>query len=117
MPTPEPVNDTEENLGWHDPMVVLGAVVLVGVLIWLVISLALGHNPFHGDDHSSSPSTSRSVVPSGSAVLTSPPSQGGFPYQNCAAAKRDGRWNIHVGDPAYNPALDRNHDGIACERG
>jgi hypothetical protein len=26
----------------------------------------------------------------------------------------DGRWNIPADDPAYRPALDKNHDGIAC---
>jgi hypothetical protein len=106
-----------DDLGWSDPMVVLGAVVLVGVIVWLVISIATGHNPLHGGDRSSSPSTSRTVVPSGSAMLTTAPApKGGLPYRNCKEAARDGRWNIHIGDPAYNPALDRNHDGIACER-
>jgi Excalibur calcium-binding domain len=36
-------------------------------------------------------------------------------YKNCAEAHADGRWNIPEGDPAYRSALDKNHDGIACE--
>lgn len=40
----------------------------------------------------------------------------GPPYANCDAAHADGRYNIPRGDPAYNPALDRDGDGIACDR-
>ncbi|WP_369805858.1 excalibur calcium-binding domain-containing protein [Mycobacterium sp. 1165178.9] len=42
------------------------------------------------------------------------PSRPGVYYQNCAEAHKDGRWNIPADDPAYRPALDKNHDGIAC---
>ncbi|HZA11343.1 excalibur calcium-binding domain-containing protein [Mycobacterium sp.] len=38
------------------------------------------------------------------------------PYANCKAAAADGRYNIGSNDPAYRPQLDRDHDGIACER-
>lgn len=114
--SPRPVTDDDNELGWNDPTVVIGAVALVGVIVWIVISLVIGHNPFHANGHPSPPSKSRSVVPSSSEVPTSPPSPAELPYRNCAAAARDGRWNIHIGDPAFNPALDRNHDGIACER-
>jgi Excalibur calcium-binding domain len=38
------------------------------------------------------------------------------PYANCKAAAKDGRYNIPRGDPAYAPKLDRDNDGIACER-
>ena len=43
------------------------------------------------------------------------PSRPAVYYKNCAEAHADGRWNIPEGDPAYRPALDKNHDGIACE--
>jgi hypothetical protein len=43
------------------------------------------------------------------------PSRSGVYYKNCAEAHKDGRWNIPADDPAYRPALDKNHDGIACE--
>jgi hypothetical protein len=97
-------------------MVMIGAIALVGVIVWLLVWAVIGHNPLHSDSHPSSPTTSRSVVPPSSAVPTSPPSPSELPYRSCAEAARNGRWNIHIGDPAYNPALDRNHDGIACER-
>jgi hypothetical protein len=38
-------------------------------------------------------------------------------YQNCAEATAAGRTNIPRGDPAYQAALDRDADGIACEVG
>jgi Excalibur calcium-binding domain/Protein of unknown function (DUF732) len=36
-------------------------------------------------------------------------------YPNCAAARAAGAAPLHVGDPGYRPALDRDKDGIACE--
>lgn len=38
-----------------------------------------------------------------------------YPYNSCAEARADGRHDIPSNDPAYNPKLDRDHDGIACE--
>lgn len=64
MPERIAVNDGDEELGWRDPMVVLGAIVLVGVIVWLIVSIATGHSPFHRDTRSSTPSTSRTVIPS-----------------------------------------------------
>lgn len=99
---------------------IVGAVALVALFVGIVIVVVTGH--FHltgGGDRPSGPATTRTgsgLVPSGSATLTSPYREG-LPYRNCADAARDGRYNIHIGDPACNPALDRNHDGIACERG
>lgn len=46
---------------------------------------------------------------------TTTPSRPGVYYKNCAEAHKDGRWNIPSTDRAYRPALDKNHDGIACE--
>lgn len=46
--------------------------------------------------------------------FTPTPSRPGVYYQNCTEAHKDGRWNIPADDPAYRPALDRDHDGIAC---
>jgi hypothetical protein len=43
------------------------------------------------------------------------PSRAGVYYQNCAEAHADGRWNIPADDPAYRTALDKDHNGIACE--
>lgn len=36
-------------------------------------------------------------------------------YPNCAAARAAGAAPIMEGEPGYRPALDRDHDGIACE--
>jgi hypothetical protein len=40
----------------------------------------------------------------------------GPPYSDCDAAHADGRYNIPRGDPAYQAKLDRDGDGIACDR-
>lgn len=37
-------------------------------------------------------------------------------YAKCADAYADGRADIPIGDPAYAPKLDRDNDGVACER-
>jgi Excalibur calcium-binding domain len=49
-------------------------------------------------------------------VTVAPIAQADPPYRNCAAAAADGHWNIPRGDPAYGSWLDRDNDGIACER-
>lgn len=63
------------------------------------------------------PSLPKGPGPSpGSTTEVMPPPQKGPPYANCDAAHADGRYNIPRGDPSYNPALDRDGDGIACDR-
>lgn len=37
-------------------------------------------------------------------------------YKNCAAAKAAGAAPVHRGEPGYGPHLDRDGDGIGCER-
>ncbi|MFE9116113.1 excalibur calcium-binding domain-containing protein [Streptomyces sp. NPDC007172] len=37
-------------------------------------------------------------------------------YKNCTAARAAGVTPLHRGDPGYAPRLDRDGDGIACER-
>lgn len=37
-------------------------------------------------------------------------------FRNCTAAKNAGYSNIQRGQPGYRRALDRDNDGIACER-
>lgn len=54
----------------------------------------------------------RSTYPS--THFTTAPSRPRFIYKNCDEAHKDGRWNIPADDPAYRPALDKDHDGIAC---
>jgi hypothetical protein len=49
------------------------------------------------------------------APPTTAPSGGSVYYANCAAARAAGAAPLHVGDPGYRKALDRDGDGIACE--
>ena len=37
-------------------------------------------------------------------------------YKNCEEAKEAGAAPLHKGDPGYSPKLDRDGDGIACEK-
>ncbi|EWM18379.1 lipoprotein [Kutzneria sp. 744] len=37
-------------------------------------------------------------------------------YANCTDAKRAGAAPLYRGQPGYREALDRDHDGIACEK-
>jgi len=37
-------------------------------------------------------------------------------YANCSQARAAGAAPIRRGEPGYRPALDRDNDGIACER-
>ena len=48
------------------------------------------------------------------ALAAGPIPAGGF--KNCKAAHAAGYWNIKRGTPAYHPRLDRDRDGLACER-
>lgn len=40
----------------------------------------------------------------------------GRSFENCTAAFEAGVFNIRRSDPAYQPKLDRDSDGIACEK-
>lgn len=37
-------------------------------------------------------------------------------FGSCAEARAAGYWNIKYGEPGYSSNLDRDGDGIACER-
>lgn len=37
------------------------------------------------------------------------------PFDNCTEAHENGAYDIPKGDPAYQPKLDRDRDGRACE--
>lgn len=37
-------------------------------------------------------------------------------YPNCSAARAAGAFNIPAGTPGYGPHLDRDKDGIGCEK-
>ena len=36
-------------------------------------------------------------------------------YSSCAQARAAGAAPLYEGDPGYNPRLDRDKDGVACE--
>jgi hypothetical protein len=38
-------------------------------------------------------------------------------FRSCAEARAAGKAPLHRGDPGYSAALDRNGDGVACDRG
>jgi hypothetical protein len=64
--------------------------------------------------------TQPSVVgPPSTSQPTNPPApstvSGDTYYRNCSAARAAGAAPLHVGDPGYRSALDRDHDGVACE--
>ncbi|WP_238175748.1 excalibur calcium-binding domain-containing protein [Kribbella pratensis] len=68
----------------------------------------------------SSPSTptptASTAVPS-ATPSTTPSSTPAVVYRNCAEVRAAGKAPLYRGDPGYTPELDRNGDGIACERG
>ncbi|MGV0767071.1 excalibur calcium-binding domain-containing protein [Mycolicibacterium sp. XJ647] len=44
------------------------------------------------------------------------PGAGAEPYANCSAAAEDGAYNIPSDSDFYGPHLDRDDDGVGCER-
>ncbi|MBN7548424.1 excalibur calcium-binding domain-containing protein [Mycobacteroides abscessus subsp. abscessus] len=59
--------------------------------------------------------TSAAVISMVLTLLCVPAGNADPPYGSCKEAHADGAYNIKKGDPGYRPALDRDHDGIACE--
>lgn len=49
------------------------------------------------------------------AVWIAPPPAHAGPYANCSQAKRNGDCDIPRSSPKYDPDLDRDSDGVACE--
>lgn len=52
----------------------------------------------------------------GSGYGTGRSSGGSAYYPNCAAARAAGAAPLYRGQPGYRPGLDRDNDGVACER-
>jgi hypothetical protein len=44
-----------------------------------------------------------------------PPSRPAVYYKNCAEPTPMAAGTFPEGDPAYGPALDKDHNGVACE--
>ena len=53
---------------------------------------------------------------SGYSAPAAPSQEGSVYYHNCAEARAKGAAPIRRGEPGYQPKLDRDGDGIACER-
>ncbi|HWD83573.1 MAG TPA: excalibur calcium-binding domain-containing protein [Kribbella sp.] len=51
------------------------------------------------------------------AVPTPAPTPTIVVYKSCAEVRAAGKAPLHRGDPGYSDALDRNGDGVACDRG
>ena len=43
-------------------------------------------------------------------------SSGGGGFRNCTEAWEKGAAPVHRGEPGYAPKLDRNNDGVGCEK-
>lgn len=52
----------------------------------------------------------------GSAIGSAPIAQADPPYRYCKDAYADGESNMTTDHPGYADHLDRDGDGIACER-
>jgi hypothetical protein len=64
------------------------------------------------------PSTATSSAKPKTTEPTAPPSaDSAVTYQNCAEVRAAGKAPLHRCDPGYSPALDKNGDGIACDKG
>lgn len=71
-----------------------------------------------GDYHCHRGSGSGSSAKPARAQTISKPLKSGSSsyYENCSAARADGRSNIRRGERGYGEHLDRDSDGLACER-
>lgn len=57
------------------------------------------------------PTTTTSI----NTTTTIPTANADPPYASCSDAHADGQTPLHQGHPRYNPDLDRDHDGTACD--
>jgi endonuclease YncB( thermonuclease family) len=48
-------------------------------------------------------------------TAAAPPATSSAYYANCTEARAAGVAPLHEGEPGYRAALDRDHDGVACE--
>ncbi|MEU0541286.1 excalibur calcium-binding domain-containing protein [Nocardia sp. NPDC005978] len=56
------------------------------------------------------------VVPQTQPAAAPAPAAPSVSYKNCAAVKAAGAAPLRRGDPGYSTSLDRDGDGIACEK-
>ncbi|MDX6764352.1 excalibur calcium-binding domain-containing protein, partial [Streptomyces sp. F8] len=60
--------------------------------------------------------TARTTAPAPDDDATGGGGGGNVSYANCAAVRAAGADPIRRGDPGYGRHLDRDGDGVACER-
>ncbi|WP_054812436.1 excalibur calcium-binding domain-containing protein [Nocardia arizonensis] len=56
------------------------------------------------------------ALPALAAAQPSSEQQDQVYYKNCAAVRAAGKAPLYEGEPGYAPHLDRDGDGIACEK-
>ncbi|MVQ39773.1 thermonuclease family protein [Paenibacillus anseongensis] len=107
------------------------AAQLKGVNIWSVENYAQ-EDGFHENavKDKQSPSAAATPVPTASpttaptagqptpspTVKPAPTTESNVIYNSCAEAKAAGVYNIKRGQPGYSSKLDRDNDGVACEK-
>lgn len=110
---------------WWKLVLALGALAIVGVGIVAVLRSnsggGEGPSPTWAPPSSSgpvwqTPKSSALSSPSGPRPTPPPTSSGPMRFSSCAQACAAGVAPMRRGDPDYDPRLDRNNDGIACER-
>lgn len=109
-------NKTLKFLGIIAGIVGIGGLISAG-LTWAVQQRLIA-NPLPGiiPNPPAPPAPAPAPVQAAPAPAPAPAPQGGS-FRNCAAARAAGvRTPIHRGEPAYAPHLDRDNDGVACER-
>ncbi|NUR99478.1 MAG: excalibur calcium-binding domain-containing protein [Kribbellaceae bacterium] len=63
------------------------------------------------------PTPSQSTISTKPVPSTPAPTPTVVVYKTCAEVRAAGKAPLHRGDPGYSEALDRNGDGVACDRG
>ncbi|MGW4464117.1 excalibur calcium-binding domain-containing protein [Micromonospora sp. NPDC004704] len=72
--------------------------------------------PQIGTTRSATTATTSPIVQPVVAPTPEPGRGGAVVYRNCNQARRAGVTPLHRGDPGYSARLDRDGDGIACEK-
>lgn len=62
------------------------------------------------------PPAASAATQGGSSDSDTSSSGGAVYYKNCAAVRAAGKAPLYRGQPGYRPGLDRDHDGVACEK-
>lgn len=60
--------------------------------------------------------TTRKPAPPAPKSTSQAPQPADVYYTNCAAVRAAGAAPIYAGQPGYRAGLDRDHDGVACEK-